>query len=290
LVIDNGQVGFLKECYRYDAVFMPLELNPLQKTRAKQYIELRDTYHQLYNYEATELKENAELRQSLNELYNDFLRRFGNLNDRKNLEIIKMDSGGREILSLERAIEGKLVKVDIFTQPVAFNPNEIKQADTSIEVLSASLNKFGEVNLDYMLSLMPEKSVEEMLHDLHGRIYYNPLIREYEVSDKFIAGNVIEKAEALERYLKDNPQSEYRLETAESLKALPVPSPPVMPNKLPCVPSGTSLIDISTSDFIGGLAKSISHGLRIAIVSLYKLSRNSMKSCMKFSRVFPSLK
>ena len=220
LVIDNGQVGFLKERYRNDALFMPLELNPLQKQKTELYIQFRDTYHLLYNYEATERIENKELRESLNTLYDNFVHRYGNLNDRKNLDLIKMDAGGQEILSLERTVNGKFTKADIFTQPVSFNPNEITEVSNSMEALSASLNKFGEVNTEYMLSLMPEKSREEMLEDLHGRIYYNPFIRDYEVSEKFIAGNVVEKAEALEQYLKDNPQSEYRFETAASLKAL----------------------------------------------------------------------
>jgi N12 class adenine-specific DNA methylase len=220
VVEQNGQTGFLQERYRNDALFKSLELNPLQTQKAKLYIEIRDTYHTLYNYEATELKENADLRQSLNIYYDDFIARYGNLNDRKNLDLIKMDAGGMEILSLEHAVNGKLEKAGIFIQPVAFNPNEVTLANTSEEALSASLNKFGEINTEYMLSLLPEKSAEEILHDLHGRIHYNPLINNYEVSDRFIAGNVIEKAEAVERYLENHPQGEHAHETAESLKAL----------------------------------------------------------------------
>ncbi len=216
----NGQVGFLKERYHEDAMFKSLELNPQQEQKAKLYIQFRDTYHLLYNYEATEKTENKGLRESLNNLYSNFVQRYGNLNDRKNLDLIKMDAGGQEILSLERFIEGNLQKADIFTQPVSFNPNEITEVANSMEALSASLNKFGDVNLDYMLSLLPDNNKEDMLEELQGRIYYNPLIRDYEVSDKFIAGNVIEKAEALERYLKDNPQSKYRIETETSLKVL----------------------------------------------------------------------
>ena len=220
LVMDKGQIGFLKEYYRDDAVFMPLELNPLQKQKTEQYIQFRDTYHLLYNHEARERTENRELRESFNRLYDDFVRRYGNLNDRKNLDLIKMDAGGQEILSLERAVDGKLTKADIFLHPVSFNPNEIKEVDTSIEALSASLNKFGEVNTEYMLSLMPDKSAEEMLHELQGRIYYNPLVGNYETSDRFIAGNVIEKAEAIQLYMENHPEDKYRSETAESLKAL----------------------------------------------------------------------
>jgi hypothetical protein len=82
----NGQTGFLKERYRDDAIFKSLELNPLQEQKAKLYIETRDTYHSLYNYEAKERKENADLRQSLNLHYDTFVKRYGHLNDRKNLE------------------------------------------------------------------------------------------------------------------------------------------------------------------------------------------------------------
>jgi len=197
-----------------------LRLGHANACRCPLYRKLRDTYHLLYNYEATELKENPEWRTSLNDLYDTFVKSYGNLNDRTNLALVKMDAGGREMLSLEHSVNGQLVKADIFTQPVAFNPNEMKQADTSIEALSASLNKFGEVNTEYMLSLLPEKSAEEMIEELHGRIYYNPLVDNYEVSDRFIAGNVIEKAQAVEKYLENYPQSENRLAVSESLKAL----------------------------------------------------------------------
>jgi N12 class adenine-specific DNA methylase len=220
LVLDKEQVGFLKERYKKNAIFMPLALNPIQKAKAEQYVQLRDSYHFLYNYEASELKENTALRTSLNDLYNTFVRRYGNLNERKNLDLIKMDAGGREILSLERSIGGKLVKADIFNEPVSFNPNEITQVNTSEEALGASLNKFGEVNTEYMLSLLADKSREELLQDLHRRIYYNPLTGDYEVSDKFISGNVIEKAERIAHYLENNPQSDKNAIIAESLKAI----------------------------------------------------------------------
>ncbi|MDR1698553.1 MAG: hypothetical protein LBR75_01845, partial [Prevotellaceae bacterium] len=44
-----------------------------------------------------------------------------------------------------KAIEGGFRGADIFYQPVSFNQNEIAEVDNSMEALSASLNKFGEV-------------------------------------------------------------------------------------------------------------------------------------------------
>ena len=222
LVEDEGQIGFLKECYQDDAVFMPLDIAFDQKAKISRYIEIRDIYHTLYNHEAKHLIEHASLRSNLNLVYDNFVKRYGYLNDKKNLDIIKMDTGGKEMLSLERSINGQLQKADIFHQPVAFNPNEIVVANTSDEALIASLNKYGEVHLDYMESLMDGKAREDIISELHGHIYFNPLVQNYEVSDRFISGNVVEKAEAIERYLQNHTGD---IRSQESLKALQEATP-----------------------------------------------------------------
>lgn len=218
----NGQIGFLSERYKNDAVFQPLALSSSECGKIRRYVNVRDAYHELYNYEAVNLQIGSELREQLNLKYHFFVSNYGNLNDKKNLDVIKMDAGGKEILSIERAIDEKRQKADIFHGPVAFNPNELKVAGTSDEALIASLNKYGEVRLDYMESLMTDKSREDMIAELHGRIYFNPLIQNYEVQDRFIAGNVVEKAEAVERYLQNHPDD---LPAQESLKALQEATP-----------------------------------------------------------------
>lgn len=150
---ENNRIGYLRDLEGFQPMFHPLELTDTQKMKASLYIEIRDTYHHLYSNEATRLEANPALREMLNRLYDDFTRRFGNINDAKNLNLIKMDAGGTEILSLERYVNGQATKADIFQQPVAFNPNEISHADTSKEALVASLNKFAKVNLEYMATL-----------------------------------------------------------------------------------------------------------------------------------------
>ena len=78
-------------------VFHPLELPARQRQRAESYMELRDTYHRLYNDEAEHRQENGELRAGLNGLYDGFVRQFGNLNDKKNIDLFRMDADNREI-------------------------------------------------------------------------------------------------------------------------------------------------------------------------------------------------
>lgn len=217
LVEDGGQMGYLKERYRNDAAFQPLDIDFAQKAKISRYVEIRDTYHTLYNHEAEHLTEHASLRSNLNLVYDNFVRRYGHLNDKKNLDVIKMDTGGTEILSLERSVEGKLQKADIFDRPVAFNPNEISHAETSHEALVASLNKYGEIHLDYMSTLLDNTATDSIIKDLEGQIYFNPLAQNYEIRDKFIAGNVIEKEEAVRTYSQNHPED---LHTQTSLKAL----------------------------------------------------------------------
>lgn len=59
----------------------------------------------------------------------------------------------------------------------------------------------------------------QMLEELKGRIYFNPLIDRYEIADKFIAGNVIEKADRVQTFLNQHPDDEAIRESLEALRA-----------------------------------------------------------------------
>lgn len=219
MVLDSARnIGVLKDLTKYGATFMPLDLNMEQKEKAVLYIALRDAYQKLYTYEAEEQTENKQMRESLNVYYDAFFIRFGNLNAKQNVKFILMDASGRDMLSLERVENGQFTKSDIFDHPVSFSLDEVSHVDSPEEALTASLNKFGRIDLPYMteLSDMPEQGLTEALK---GRIYYNPLIDGYEIADRFIAGNVIEKAERIEEWLKENPDHAIVRESLEALKA-----------------------------------------------------------------------
>ncbi|MDE5516052.1 N-6 DNA methylase [Elizabethkingia meningoseptica] len=217
LVMDNGWVGHLQDVDTSGgtAVFHPLQLPPLQKARAEAYIAVRDIYQELYNNEATFQTEYKEERESLNRLYDAFVKRYGNLNSADNIKLIKTDSAGKEIPYLERVIGGVVHKADIFSHPVSFSTVTIA-TDNPEEALAASLNKYGSVDLSYMseISGMTDDALKEALH---GRIFYNPLQKEYEISERWIAGNVVEKAEEVRAYIERNPED---VQAKESLTVL----------------------------------------------------------------------
>nr|WP_294894900.1 N-6 DNA methylase [uncultured Pedobacter sp.] len=217
LAMDNGWVGHLQNVDTADstAIFHLLQLSSLQKARAEAYIGVRDVYQQLYNKEAELQTEHKEERETLNRLYDAFVKRYGNLNSAENIKLIKTDSAGKEMPYLERIVGGVVHKADIFNRPVSFFTVTIA-IDNPEEALSASLNKYGNVDLDYMSEIggMPADTLKEALH---GRIYYNPLQNEYEISERWIAGNVVEKAQEVRTYVESNPDD---TQAKESLTVL----------------------------------------------------------------------
>ena len=220
MVLDASRnLGYLKDITPYGATFQPLDLTGYQKEKAMLYVSLRDTYERLYNYEAEYHDEGVAQREALNTCYDEFVMRYGNLNAKQNVKLVMMDAGGRDILSLERAEDGKFVKADIFERPVSFSVENHANVGSPEEALSASLNKFGTVNLDYMREIT-DSTEEELLNALKGRVFYNPLVTGYEIKDRFIAGNVIEKAERIEAWMENNTESERLSDVKQALEAL----------------------------------------------------------------------
>ena len=213
------QVGVLKDVTRYGATFHPLDMEGMQKEKAQLYISMRDTYERLYAQEAERQEANDMLRRHLNTYYDEFVMRYGCLNARQNVKLLMMDASGRNILALERSEGGTMVKADIFDHPVSFSQETTVMAESPEEALSASLNRYGGVNLPYMESLC-DMARADMLEALKGRVYYNPLAEGYEIADRFIAGNVVVKVREVEEWVKGNEGHEMMPQAREALEAL----------------------------------------------------------------------
>ncbi len=210
MVVQDGMVGFLSDVRKTGATFTPLNLKPEQEKRAMLYVTLSETYQQLYNYEAETQEPSEHLREHLNQYYDDFVEKYGNLNEKQNVKFILMDANGRDALALERGENGQFVKADIFDHPVSFSQNEVTSVEMPQEALAASLNKYGEVNMEYMADLLGiDKTAGDivgqyeldLLEALEGHIYYNPIVEKYEIADRFIAGNVVQKAEDVKAWI-----------------------------------------------------------------------------------------
>ena len=79
--------------------------------------------------------------------------------------------------------------------------------------------------MEYMESLT-DKPQAQLLDELRGRVFYNPLAKRFEIADRFIAGNVVAKAEYIGEYLQTHPDdAESRVSLEALRKAAPVPIP-----------------------------------------------------------------
>nr|WP_228438695.1 helicase-related protein [Chryseobacterium pennae] len=127
-----------------------------------------------------------------------------------------MDPSGNEIPSLERVVGSVIHKSDIFDHPVSFARMEISEVSPQ-EALSASLNRTGNVDMRYMEKISGLSS-DALRESLLGSIFYNPISGALEVSQKFLSGDVVEKAKQVKACIVDNPNDQEALVSLEALE------------------------------------------------------------------------
>lgn len=158
---------------------------------------IAEVYNRLFVTEATTFTEDTEDRKQLNELYDKFVAKHGAFNSNPFNKGAVTDIA-RELLSLEVKDGKEWVKADIFYKPVAFDTSELHSADTPQEALAQSLNDCGYPDVEHMMALTGLTETE-LMTKLDGDVYYNPLTNQYEITAKFISGNVVEKAKAIRK-------------------------------------------------------------------------------------------
>lgn len=230
LVREGKQIGHLILHPLGGSSFLPVDFSLREIEQLDLYIKVRDSYQLLYDYEAERQEEATELRTQLNRHYDAFVEKYGTLNDRSNKKLIRdNDSISKQVFGIERFADSQdaYVKSDIFYKPVAFFTNSSGLVTTPVEALTSSLNRFGSVDMSYICELLPETDIKDIVKDLEGRIYWNPLMGNYELAETFVAGNVIEKAEQVQRWIEEHPNEASLAE--EALIALKEATPPAIP-------------------------------------------------------------
>lgn len=235
LVKEGMQLGkIIPDPYGKLLLFKPFDLSREDAEVLDLYIKIRDDYQLLFTKEEDTHEEQKELRQALNRHYDEFVDKFGFLNLKENEQLIsKNDSISKQVFSIERPLSEdkkntEYIKSDIFAHPVSFSQG-VKDGEITnpIEALANSLNKIGEVNLGYMKELLPAMEQDEIIKGLQGRVYYNPLSSKYEISEEFVSGQVIAKAEKIEMWMKAHPNEAHLCE--DGLLALKEATPSPIP-------------------------------------------------------------
>lgn len=189
--------------------------------RIKGLIQLRDTTKKLLSMQhdgANDADVNA-LMKALNKHYDAFVKKYKNLNTIKNMSVLKSDPLSLSLLiSLEKEVNGKWVKQDIFKERVLGHIPDVTKAETPEEALVLSLNKHGRVNLEHMSALL-DKPQESIIADLGDRLYEDPN-EGWTTSDDYLSGHVRKKLERV----KGLPQYERNQTALEKVIPEDIPS------------------------------------------------------------------
>lgn len=162
----------------------------------------------------------SKIRTELNTLYDTFVENNGYLNNKNNSRYLATDPEYGMVSAIERYSEDKKTKKvtvgksDIFNMRTVGLVKKPTKADSPSDALAISLREQGKVDIDYMANLVG-KEPKEIVENLKGVIYKNPMTGLYETQDEYLSGNVREKLAQAEEVAKTD--SSYK-ENIEALK------------------------------------------------------------------------
>ncbi|MCD8216099.1 MAG: DUF3849 domain-containing protein [Clostridiales bacterium] len=173
--------------------------------RVKGMIEISGCLQELIRFQKENYEDEYIIKQQekLNKLYEDFTEKYGLLSDKSNRSLFLNDDTYPLLQSLENInSKGELEsKADIFTKRTIVPYVEIDSVDTAAEALAVSISEKAGVDIDFMARLC-SKTNDEVINDLEGVIFKNPVTEKYETSDEYLSGNVREKLKTAEAAAK----------------------------------------------------------------------------------------
>ena len=214
-----------KVYFRENSIMQKVDLAKTDEEKVKAYLEIEKTLRQVITYQKedysdTEIKEKQV---DLNRLYDDFSKKYGILNSNTNKKLFREDANYSLLSTLEKLDkEGNFTgKSDIFTKRTIKKAVAITHTDNLTEALILSISQKGKVNFDYMEKLT-EKTRGEIIEGLKGEIFLNldsfepsdinpfssainlgDFSRAYVTADEYLSGNIREKIEVIDSYIKN---------------------------------------------------------------------------------------
>ncbi len=207
--------------YRENSQMYLQELPLTTINRIKSMITIRDCVRNLIEVQLDDGsdEEIKQLQARLNGLYDYFVKNYGLINSRTNERAFSEDSSYYLLCSLEILNENKqfVRKADMFSKRT-IKPNKvIAKADNSIDALILSISEKARVDIEYMQGLTG-KTQEEIIKDLEGSIYKDPISEEYLTVDEYLSGNVREKLKIAKRFAENNPEYDVNVKALEQVK------------------------------------------------------------------------
>ena len=196
--------------YRENSVMVKPNLNATAKERVKGMAELRDCVHRLIDlqmWESDDVSIRAE-QQKLNRLYDRFTEKYGLINSRGNALAFADDSSYYLLCSLEMLDDEDKTKLkgkaDMFTKRTIRQRQSVTSVDTAAEALALSIGEKARVDMGYM-SQLTGKSEDDIIDELNGVIFLDPVYGDWQTADEYLSGNVRQKLREAENAAVDSP-------------------------------------------------------------------------------------
>ncbi len=210
----NGQVY-----YRENSVMTRPVLNQTTQERIKGMIELRDCVRKLIDLQLTDGSD-AEIRAQqaeLGRLYDAFSAEYGIINGKANGRAFEGDSSYYLLCSLEILDEDRKLKrkADIFSKRTIRRRKPVTQVDTASEALAVSIGERAKVDLPFMARLTG-KAEDEIVADLQGVIFLDPLEQTWQTADEYLSGNVRAKLRVAQTAAESDPSFAVNVEALQA--------------------------------------------------------------------------
>ena len=207
--------------YRQNSRMYLQQLPLTTANRVKSMIEIRDSVRHLIELQTEDASdEDIKAEQlNLNKLYDKFSKKYGIINSVANERAFREDDSYYLLCSLEILDENKnfIRKADMFHKRT-IKPNRIvSKADTAIDALILSIQEKACVDIEYMINLTG-KTEEQLVKELEGSIYKDPMLEIYVTSDEYLSGNVREKLKIAKQFAESNSEYEINVKALESVK------------------------------------------------------------------------
>lgn len=203
--------------YRENAVmYKPEKAVGTRAERIKGLVALRDCTRELIDYQLNGYSDEdiAAKQRELRQLYDGYTAKYGIINSRGNAQAFEADSGYFLLCSLEELdAEGNLKGLaDMFSARTIGYKAVPERVDTAVEALAVSISERAGVDLPYMSSLLGGKAEDEIVKELDGVIYENPLETTknggkavYETADAYLSGDILQQIHIAEIAEKGSP-------------------------------------------------------------------------------------
>ncbi len=204
----------------------PTKINSkVQDSRLKAYFKIKDALNDLTSAELNPLSSDLELeskRVRLNLVYDEFVKKFGYLNENKNRKDIKQDLYGAKVLGLEKDFEKEITLKSAKAQNISPRKPSAKKAQiffertlspkkeliitNAKEALMASINQKGGLDLHFIRDHFTTQSLEATIKELlEQKLIYKDHKDNggYVLANDYLSANVKRKLKEVKEAIKE---------------------------------------------------------------------------------------